>query len=392
MKLSEMKFSSLKLSSAKPSDATHRLRGWTHLLAPLSKIYEALMRARAALYRREIFKVERLTGAIVISIGNLTTGGTGKTPLVALIARLAAKEMRVLDNAKLQDDSIASRICILTRGYGRSDPRRRVVVSDGNQIFADAAMGGDEPRELAERLLTIAAVISDRDRADAARWAQANLGSQVFLLDDGFQHLRLARELDIVTVDATRLFSHAHLLPRGHLRESVAAIRRADLIVITRVEQVAEEATNKLRQDIQNLSKEVPVLLCRTQITNALPLDTRHATPLDSPPAPHTNALAFGALGNPESFFSLLRQNGYELNRTIALTDHHTYSQDDAARIERAARECGAQVIVTTAKDAVKLREMRWTLAVYVIEIDAVVDEEEILRRAIQKRLARIRS
>jgi tetraacyldisaccharide 4'-kinase len=335
----------------------------------LSVIYEIIVRARAALYRREIFKVERLTGAIVISIGNLTTGGTGKTPLVALVARLVAQELRAFPDAKLHDNSAASRICILSRGYGRSEAHRRVVVSDGRQLLADAATGGDEPRELAERLQTIAAVISDRDRAAAARWAQQHLGTRVLLLDDGFQHLPLARDMDIVTVDATQPFGGGHLLPRGRLREPLTALRRANLIVITRAEQVAAETTRQLAKALRNLcSEETPVIVCRTQITNALPLHQQHHT-RDQSLTLTTSVLAFCALGNPESFFTLLRQNDYQLMQTIAFRDHHNYRQQDAANIEHAARECGARVLITTAKDAVKLRELSWTLAVYVIEL-----------------------
>jgi len=381
----------MKLAAMKLSEANHAPLSWATLLAPLSAMYETIVRVRAALYSRGIFKVERLTGAIVISVGNLTTGGTGKTPLVAVVARLAGEELRAMHRAKTGNDLAALRICVLSRGYGRREPQRRVVVSDGRQLLADAATGGDEPRELAERLQGIAAVISDRDRAAAARWAQQHLGTRVFLLDDGFQHLRLARDLDIVTVDATQPFGGGHLLPRGRLREPVTALRRANLIVITRAEQVALETMRHLAHALQKLSREgTTVLICRTQIINALPLHSQHSTH-DSFHALTTNALAFCALGNPDSFFSLLRQNGYQLTHTIAFDDHHNYQQQDAASIEHAARECGAQVLITTAKDAVKLRELSWTLAVYIIEIDAVIDEgEQVLRGALRERLARL--
>src|SRR5215210_5941933 len=156
-------------------------------LAPLGLLYGAVTRARLRLYRSGFLKSESV-GAPVISVGNLTTGGTGKTPLVEWLARALARENR--------------RPCILTRGYGRVNASERVLVSDGERMLADARQGGDEPFLLAEKLLGLAAVISDADRVAAARWALENLRSDIFILDDGFQHLRVARDLDIVTVDA----------------------------------------------------------------------------------------------------------------------------------------------------------------------------------------------
>jgi tetraacyldisaccharide 4'-kinase len=152
--------------------------------APLSVLYGAATRARLLLYRAGALPVARVE-VPVISVGNITAGGTGKTPLVEWLARALAHEGR--------------RVCILTRGYGRIDVRRRVIVSDGEQILAGAREGGDEPRLLAENLRGLAAVISDADRASAARWAIKNFRSDVFILDDGFQHLGLARDLNILT-------------------------------------------------------------------------------------------------------------------------------------------------------------------------------------------------
>src|SRR5712692_3986751 len=146
-------------------------------LIPLSGLYGVAMKARRTLYQRGLFHVHK-AGAPVISVGNITTGGTGKTPLVEWIARAVASE--------------GKRVCILTRGYGRKAPPKRVIVSDGESILADEKTAGDEPLLLAEKLLGLAAVISDANRASAANWARENLASEVFILDDGFQYLSLA--------------------------------------------------------------------------------------------------------------------------------------------------------------------------------------------------------
>src|SRR5215218_5964549 len=181
-------------------------------LAPLGMLYGAVARVRLRLYRSGLLKSARV-GAPVVSVGNLTAGGTGKTPLVEWAARALARE--------------GLRACVLTRGYGRADESRRAVASDGARVLAEVTECGDEPRLLAERLLGAAAVVCDRDRVAAARWAREELGAEVFVLDDGFQHLRIARDLDIVTVDATAPWGGRAMLPRGRLREPASGLARA---------------------------------------------------------------------------------------------------------------------------------------------------------------------
>src|SRR3712207_6619900 len=202
-------------------------------LAPLSVVFGALARARTRLYRSGVFKTERVD-APVISVGNLTVGGTGKTPLVEWVARAVSEG--------------GLRPCVLARGYGREDIQSRVVVSDGFRVRACVREGGDEAVLLAESLSGVAAVVCDRDRAGAARWAREHLGAQVFVLDDGFQHMRIARDLDIVTLDATAPWGGGHLLPWGRLREPVTALARADCVVITR---------SDLAPDLENLRAQV---------------------------------------------------------------------------------------------------------------------------------------
>ena len=206
-------------------------------LAPLGMLYGAVTRARLRLYRSGFLKTERV-GAPVISVGNLTAGGTGKTPMVEWVARTLAGE--------------GLRACVLTRGYGRADEGRRVVASDGARVLAEVWECGDEPRLLAERLVGAASVVCDRDRVAAARWARAELGAEVFVLDDGFQHLRIARDLDIVTVDATAPWGGGHMLPRGRLREPASGLARAGCVVITRAELADDLAA--LRAEVARAS------------------------------------------------------------------------------------------------------------------------------------------
>ena len=345
----------------------------SYALAPLSRVYGAVVRARMALYRSGRIKTHR-AAAPVISVGNITTGGTGKTPLVEWVARAAAEGGR--------------RVCVLTRGYGREDVRVRVVVSDGERVLADAREGGDEPRLLAESLLGTAAVVSDRDRVAAARWASEHLKTEAFVLDDGFQHLRLARELDIVTVDATAPWGGGRLLPRGRLREPLEGLARAGCVVITRADLAGDLAA--LRAEVERLSGAGgAVVTSRVKTVRVSPLAP------SSPPfefeggAGGQPVAAFCAVGNPWAFFKHLRKDGYQLSHTRVFADHHVFTQRDAEAVAREAGQSGARLLLTTAKDAVKLRPLEFALPVYVVEIGVEFDEEETLRGLVREAINR---
>ncbi|HZE63418.1 MAG TPA: tetraacyldisaccharide 4'-kinase, partial [Pyrinomonadaceae bacterium] len=196
------------------------------ILPPFSALYSVATRLRLAAYRRKLFSVSKLD-ATVISVGNITTGGTGKTPLADWVCRVLANE--------------GKRVCLLTRGYRRLNPNEQVVVSDGHRVLADVQAAGDEPLLLATNLLGVAAVVCNSNRSAAGQWALDNLRSEVFVLDDGFQHLRLARDLNIVTIDATNPWGGG-MLPYGHLREPLSGLTRADCVVLTRTEEPTDLA------------------------------------------------------------------------------------------------------------------------------------------------------
>jgi tetraacyldisaccharide 4'-kinase len=332
-------------------------------LAPLGMLFGAVTRARLRLYRSGFLKTER-AGAPVVSVGNLTAGGTGKTPLVEWAARALADE--------------GLRACVLTRGYGRADESRRVVASDGARVLAEVAECGDEPRLLAEKLLGVAAVVCDRDRVAAARWARAELGSEVFVLDDGFQHLRIARDLDIVTLDATAPWGGGHMLPRGLLREPASGLARADCVVITRAELAAD--LEGLRAEIARLTGgRAAVFTSRVRTLGLKPLSEGGGAQADVK-LENVRVGAFCAVGNPRAFFEHLRRDGFELCHTRAFPDHHAYTQADAEAVSREAVAQGARALLTTAKDAVKLRGFDFALPCYVVEAGLEFDDEARLR------------
>jgi len=333
------------------------------ILPPLSELYGAITRARLRLYNRGTFRTTRLDRP-VISIGNLTTGGTGKTPLVEWAARVLAAD--------------GKRVCILTRGYGRRNPNRRVLVSDGQAVLSNPFDAGDEPFLLAKNLIGSAAVISDIDRVSAGKGAIEHLKTDCFILDDGFQHLRLERDLDVVTVDATNPWGGGALLPFGRLRETPDALKRADCIVITRADQVRDTAS--LVSELKSVSGDRPYFISRMAIRQFVGLDHGQEVELGGGPV-----AAFCAVGNPGSFFRLLEQSGCEIVFKKQFADHYVYSAGDLESLENEARNAGARAIVTTAKDAVKLISKSFSLPCYVMEIELRFDNDDELKRMIRR-------
>ena len=325
------------------------------VLPPLSLLYGAVTRTRLSLYRRGTFQSTKLDRP-VISIGNITTGGTGKTPLVEYVAKMIASQ--------------GKRVCILTRGYGRKDPHVQVIVSDGYGVLASPSEAGDEPYLLATKLAGKAAVISSADRIAAAQEAIKDFGTEVFVLDDGFQHLRLARDLNIVCIDATNPWGGGRLLPYGRLRESLEGMSRADCVVLTRCDQV--ESVDGLRDEVVRLIGGRPIFESRMRPVRLVSL--KNGPEMIAVPG---RVGAFCAVGNPSSFFESLRQLGYELGLERAFADHHAYSQSDVDELNQLAKQTGAMALVTTAKDAVKLKGMAFSLPCYVLEIEINFNDAE---------------
>jgi tetraacyldisaccharide 4'-kinase len=223
-------------------------------------------------------------------------------------------------------------------------------------------------------LLGIAAVVSDADRFEASQWAIAELGADLFILDDGFQHLQLARDLDMVTVDATNPWGSRQLLPRGRLRERPEGLARADCIVITRSDQVDD--LDSLKLEIEKFGNHRPLFTSRMRVRALNEL----ANSLGSAATLHEISLpvaAFAAIGNQHSFIALLQNNGYEPVVVSEFPDHHRYSQGDVDQIIDKSRRAGAKTLITTAKDAVKLRDFSFELPCYVLEIEVCIKEEE---------------
>jgi tetraacyldisaccharide 4'-kinase len=331
---------------------------------PLSWTYSKITGLRNDLYDREWLEIADL-GARTISVGNITTGGTGKTPLVAHIARVLLGR--------------GEKVCVLTRGYKREDPSQRVLVSDGEQVLADAKRGGDEPFELAQKLSGRAVIIADADRSEAGKWAKRKFGTTVFLLDDGFQHRQIRRDIDIVCIDATDPWGGGKILPSGRLRESPNSLGRADIVVITRADLI--DRPEELKSEIARLNATAPIFTCVNMVTAIRPL--KDDQPMTGDAARKMRSFAFCAIGNPESFFELLRRDGFDVADSRTYRDHHSYTQKDIQELEKDAAKAGAGIFLTTAKDAVKLNDLDIKLPCFAVEIETVIDEAEIFEALI---------
>lgn len=285
--------------------------------------YGLAVRLRNAAYQRGWLHSERVS-VPVVSVGNLTAGGTGKTPCVEYVARF----YRGLDR----------RVAILSRGYG----------SEGGR--------NDEALVLEENLPDVPH-LQGADRIALAHTAIEELESEVLVLDDGFQHRRLARDLDLVLVDTTLPWGHGHLLPRGLLREPRSSLRRAGVILLTRCDQAAAEQRERLRQTIGRIAPDVPVIETSHRPTELSNPDEERA-PLEllreGPTA------AFCGIGNPEAFRRTLLALGARPDAFRVYPDHHAYDHTDVEELRRWADSLApGTAIVTTQKDLVKLRLSR---------------------------------
>ncbi|HXD30718.1 MAG TPA: tetraacyldisaccharide 4'-kinase [Pyrinomonadaceae bacterium] len=332
------------------------------ILPPFSFLYAAATRTRLAFFQHGVLKPTKLD-APVISVGNLTAGGTGKTPLVEYIARRVAGSGR--------------KVCILTRGYGRENPAQRVLVSDGTTVLAKEAAAGDEPLLLAQKLEGLAAVISDVNRIAAGRWAISNLGSEVFVLDDGFQHLQLARDLNVLVVDASNPWGNGRMLPLGPLREPISGLSRADCVVLTRTDQA--ENLDELQRKIKTLNSRAPLFNSRMVARGFKRVDANEK--INKLPGA---ALAFSGVGNPDSFVRQLKTEGVEPVNVVHFRDHHRYTQGDIDELVAEGKAAGAECLVTTAKDAVKLTDLLISLPCYVLDIEIEIDNTETFVELIQ--------
>jgi tetraacyldisaccharide 4'-kinase len=323
------------------------------LLKAASRLYEKALQKDQARLRKKRVKLS----APVISIGNLSTGGTGKTPVTIWMCEFLLK--------------MGLHPAVLTRGYGRrGNSSGRVPIFGNPAELSD--LFGDEPVMISEHLPSTPVWIG-RDRAASGKAALARSAVDVFVLDDGFQHLALDRDLDIVLLDCRSPFGNGFVLPAGPLREPCSNLKRADAFVITHVDRDADAAP--LKDKLERLFPGIPVFACRHKVRG---ISLRKGEPVF-----HLNALwdrravIFAGIAGPEGFFRDIREAGIRICESFGFPDHHRYTAGDFSRIFHAASEHGAGVIITTAKDAVRIPlPYRDSVSVAEIGIDFGPDQE----------------
>jgi tetraacyldisaccharide 4'-kinase len=329
------------------------------LLWPLSLLYSAAVRIRAWCYGCGILRIRKLPGT-VISVGNLTVGGTGKTPLVLWIAERLAGE--------------GKRTAILTRGY------RSTMGAD-----AHGEPQSDEVALLRARLAGKVKIGVGPDRYNNGE-VLARHGTDWFVLDDGFQHLKLVRDADIVLLDATNPFGGAATLPAGRLREPISALRRAGIVVITRGVQAPVPAIEAM---VRRYTSS-PVFYATTRLENVLRLP-QLAVAMPKSDWPRARFAAFCGIGNPSAFFEDLRRWRFQVLGERRFADHHVYTATEMTELERMARDCGADALLCTEKDVWNLRHVQVTsLPVYCCRISLDLPADEF-RRAIDLAVSRAR-
>ncbi|MHC4625693.1 MAG: tetraacyldisaccharide 4'-kinase [Planctomycetota bacterium] len=312
--------------------------------------YSLAVRLRNFLYSRGWLRAQRVDAA-VICVGNITVGGTGKTPLVVWLCN------RLVTNC---------RCAILTRGY-KSTRNSKLKTQD---YF-------DEPAMLAESCPD-ATVVVNPDRVAGAAEAIGQFGAEVLIMDDGFQHRRLARDLDVIAIDATLPFGYGKMLPAGLLREPVTSLRRAGAVVITRCDQIGETQLSELEEKLRSIN---PDMVIAKSIHATASVRTTDNEEIDIGLLKDKKIFAFCGIGNPNAFLSTVEALGSELGGSKFYDDHHQYTDGCLADICQQAEKAGADLVLTTQKDWTKVRcdfESTVPFAYLEIEIEFLAGQDKL--------------
>lgn len=304
-------------------------------------------------------------GIPVISVGNITAGGTGKTPCIIRLAQLLTEA--------------GYHPAIISRGYRSGLEKQGGIVSDAKEILVSQKMAGDEPYMMALKLPSVPILVG-KDRITSAERAQ-RLGADLLLLDDGFQYWKLKRDRDLILLDATNPFGYDHALPRGLLREPLSALKRAALFIITKSDQVKPSEIKEIKNRLERLAPGIPVITSCHSPAEAVPWDDwkgrHHEGPLSD--VKGKRAYLMSGIGNPAAFAETAREAGFIPVGEMAFDDHHAYTDEDIRKCDSEAAASGADCIVITEKDAVKMMKLQSIheseVPFYVLEIEMTFPE-----------------
>ena len=358
------------------------------LLHSFSLVYRQLVNLKLWGYETGIFKRRRL-GCYVISLGNITVGGTGKTPTAQYLA------------ATIRD--MGRRVVILNRGY-RAKWRGDVgIVSDGQKLYMDATEAGDEAFMLAKHLPEVPVLIG-AERALTGQYAIEHFGAEVAILDDGYQHWQLARDMDILLIDAVNVFGNGYMLPRGTLREPVSHIERAGVCLLTKVDQAVGVSREHIKNTIRKYNEKALIVESIHRPRRFVELKDWHrdiaGEGVDIKALAGKRVMAVSAIGNPMSFEQTLCDIGARIAESLRFPDHHEYTTKELQDVLDQAVSLGAEAIVFTEKDAVKIPltiiEAKAPIPMFVICVEVTFQEgaepfQAMLSTDLQEKIAALR-
>jgi tetraacyldisaccharide 4'-kinase len=333
--------------------------------------FEAVVRARSRFYSAGIFPRHRLPRP-VISIGNITLGGSGKTPLVIYAAQVLIK--------------LGFIPVVLTRGYGRRNSDRLLIVSPGRQFPSAASILGDEPALVRRRAPSVWLGIS-KDRRAAAEAIADQVPGIVFVLDDGFQHQKVYRDLDMVIIDRTQHLTTNHIFPRGTLREPVSHLRRCHMVVINGMPGPGEQ--DPTEQAIRSLHVNAGVFHCDQKIKALVPFLHWYSGKEDACSASPKSAFVVAAIGNPGRFRRDVERLGIEVHGTRFFADHHRIGPKEWLACRKEADARAVDAIITTEKDAMKIEQppgFPLLVSVQETEMSDADDFELVLKNRLEER------
>lgn len=336
------------------------------MITLLSHIYSLIWDIRKWFYQSGILKTRTLPYP-VICVGNLTTGGTGKTPAVIAITKILNKMEMLHQNKHVCHPELVSwsqvmqgqeipkdvrddgnSVAILSRGYKRKSKAPVLVVSDGKSILATPEESGDEPYLIASTLKNIPVVVG-ANRYKSGIYSAAHTGANIFILDDGYQHIQLHRDIDILLIDASNPYGNGHLLPKGILREPLNGISRADCVIVTRAN---EGGTGNIEALVRKHNHDAPVFYASYKATDITDPDgySYGVNTING-----KNIFIFSGIANPQSFRKSIENIAGKVVGEISYPDHYWYKNDDLRKIMKEASDVSAEAVITTAKDAVRL-------------------------------------
>jgi tetraacyldisaccharide 4'-kinase len=337
-------------------------------LSLLSLLYRGVVQTRYWLYQRGILESKRLPSK-VISVGNISLGGSGKTPTTHYIAKL------------LKENGF--RVGIVSRGYRGKGTGKVNLISRGDNVLLSPRDAGDEPYMLAKRLKGIP-VLTSKDRYQGGKYAIEHFSSNVLILDDGFQHIRLKRDIDILLLDSRTMSGNNYLFPRGVLREPLMNLKRANVFLVTRAKSSDEQ--RELTHTIRSIKKDAEIFYGYFQAKHLIdPFGERK----DLDYLKGKRVLAFSGIANPEYFTTSLKELGAIVAKELIFPDHHWYSSIDHNRIEEISRE--VNFAVTTEKDMVKIdSSFLNNVKTFALSIELRLEREEEFKEFLLKRVSEV--